>query len=264
MATNKTNGHLPLVFAGGLVATLMATCTGAIGLRAGIALLSDRSSAYVPESIGWLINGSASSYAGLITVSVISVLAALAGGWLINKTRKQAKTDQSFTETPVYRGLFFTAIAVAGVMSLVATAAALAVVIVSLLTLGGDVSTKNLYIDNFVPTIITAVVTASIALLLFGAFNNKKGHVTWLVVVLLALSGTTLALNGVAVGIKSHAGTTTTTKNTTTTDTKTDKKTDKKKSNNKYSDCSDAASGYIRDEISYSEYLSICAEDYDL
>lgn len=199
---NGDRGFLSLIFAAGMIAIVLATVMTAVGISASISLLAGHTFSF-PQPLAWLF-GSLTGFSAYMVVAVAAVVFALAGMWSLGKAKAMIAQSPDFVDTPVYRVIFYSALVVLGVITVASLSAAIAIAIASLVTIGGDVSTGDMYVEEFMPAAVTALVAGVTTFLALGVAKNKPGSISMLSIVLISLAGVALVLAGVAVGIKSH------------------------------------------------------------
>lgn len=271
MASNDNSadrGFLALIFAGGLMSVVLAAALAAVGISGGIALLADRAMSF-PVMLGWMFGGLAGASA-LMIVGVGAVVFALIGVYLLAKAKKKIAAQPSFMNTNVYRGTIYTTLVVLSVLAVAAAGSALAITLTSLIVLGGNVSIKSLYLDEFLPAIISAIVLSAAAWATLGIAKNKKGFVKALSVGLIVLSAAALILAGTAVGVKSHVKSSSSKSNSSSQQTNSSNKNsssssnkNSNKNNSSSSSCDRERQTYIDsgDSDDYEEYYD-CLMDY--
>ncbi|MCL2038220.1 hypothetical protein FWG95_04465 [Candidatus Saccharibacteria bacterium] len=200
---SAARGFLPLIFAGGMVSVVLAAVLSVLGISGGIAMLANRAFSF-PAVLGWIFGGLGSA-AALMIVGVGAVVFTAVGVVMLGRAKKMITAQPEFMNTGAYRGTMFTSVGVMAMLTVAAASAAVAIAITSLLVIGGNVSIKNLYLDEFLPAIIAAVILAAVTWNLLGIAKNKKSFVKMLSIGLIVVASAALVLAGVAVGVKSHS-----------------------------------------------------------
>lgn len=196
-AAPASTSMLTLKYSGATVSALIATF-------GALTLLSELFGLWTDTLSGLTL---LSGYTGIVTTAVVTALFSVLAFLLYRKVTKEVATQPGYINTTAYHFITNSFFGVLAGIFVVTVAGLVSILLSSLLLIGTSTDIGGMYLNQFLPGLLTAAVVGFVG---FAAYKIMKGknYSTLMTIVLMSLAGALLIAVLITVPIKAHTGST--------------------------------------------------------
>lgn len=142
-------------------------------------------------------------YVGAIWAGFASVIFALIGMFFHRRTAASMVSRPAYTDRQAYKIVTYATLAILSVLLLTTLLTMFTIIITSLLLIGSESSISSLYLNVFLPTLLTVLIVGFATFIMYR-YTLGRGDLSALYSVLLALGTVALLVLILTVAIRSH------------------------------------------------------------